>query len=143
MEEEEWAKLVGNWIYVSCRGWTGKPNHLLHLFYFGNFIFSSKCSWFTVLCRSLLYSRVTKLYSYRDSSFHILFRYVILSQDVECSSLHCCLSVLDITVYICLSQTPRCSLPTLPQEEDCGILLHEFLQWKCKCRVPRGVRWPY
>ena len=63
---------------------------------FFNFIFLKlKSSWFTVVCQSLLYSRVTQLYTYRHSSFHILFHYG-LSQDIEYSSLcytvgPCCL----------------------------------------------------
>ena len=74
-----------------------------------------KYSWITMLCESLLYSKVTHLFTYIYILFLILFHYG-LSQDIENSSLHytvgpCCLSILYIVVCICWSQTPNPSLP--------------------------------
>ena len=59
---------------------------------------------FTMFCESLLYSKVTQLYTYRHSFFYILFHYG-LSQDIEYSSLYYtigpyCLTILYIIVYI-------------------------------------------
>ena len=69
-----------------------------------------KYSWFTILCQSLLYSKVTVLHThthkniYIYSFFNILFHYG-LSQEIRYSSLcyivgPCCLSILNVLVYI-------------------------------------------
>ena len=54
---------------------------------FKNF-FKLKYSWFTMVCRFLLYSKVTQLYTYRYSFLYVLFHYG-LSQDTKNSS-PCC-----------------------------------------------------
>ena len=76
-----------------------------NIFFIFQFFFSLKCGRFTMLWQSLLYSKVTQLYTYRHSFFNILF-HCGLSQDIEYSSLcytvgPCCLSILYIIVYIC------------------------------------------
>ena len=42
------------------------------------------------VCQSLLYSKVTQLYTYRHSFFYILFHYG-LSQDIELDALFFCM----------------------------------------------------
>ena len=66
------------------------------------FVCLSKYSSFTVLCQSLLYSRVTQFYTYIHSFFNILFYYG-LSWEIGYSSLcstvgPCCLSILNVIV---------------------------------------------
>ena len=73
----------------------------VHVFYYLFLKFLLKHSWFTVLCQSLLYSKVIQLYTY--ILFNILFYYG-LSHDIKYSSLCfivelCCLSVLHIIAY--------------------------------------------
>ena len=69
-----------------------------------------------MLCQSLLYSKVTRLYTY-TFFFYVLFHYG-LSQDIVYSSLcytlgPCCFSILNVIVCIYQSQTlsPSVSLP--------------------------------
>ena len=97
-----------------------KPMKPMHLFKFENdirkrtrflyclfliLLLLLKYSWFTVLCQSLLYIKVTLVYNYRHSFLYILFHYG-LSQDIAYSSLcytvgPCCSSILHIIVFIC------------------------------------------
>ena len=63
-----------------------------------------KCSWFSMLCQFLLYSKVTQSYIYIHSFPHIIFHHV-LSQEIGYSFLCCtlgphCLSILNgILIY--------------------------------------------
>ena len=69
------------------------------------------------MCQSLLYSKVTWFYTYICSFFfNIVFHYDS-SQDINCSSLcntvgSCCLSILNVIVYICQLQQRRQWQPT-------------------------------
>ena len=76
-----------------------------------------KYSWFTMLCQSLLYSKVTQFSTYRHSFLNILFHYG-LSQEIGYSSLCStvgpwCLSILNVIVCVYQSQipSPPLSLP--------------------------------
>ena len=74
-------------------------------FLYTNFILFLTCSWFKMLCQSLLYSKVVQLYIYIYILFYVLF-HCGLSQDIEYSSLcyivgPCCLSIPYVIVCIC------------------------------------------
>ena len=69
-------------------------------------IFLLKCSWFTMFCQLLLYSKVTQSYIYINSFFYIIFHHEIyLSQEIRYSCLcykvgpHC-LFILNAVVCI-------------------------------------------
>ena len=83
--------------------------HLFFCSFIFHFILFLKfyCSWFTMLCSFLLYSKVIQLHTYIHTYilFHNLFHYG-LSQDIEYSSQFymvgpCCFSILYIIVCIC------------------------------------------
>ena len=89
-------------------------------------IFLLKSSWFTMLCLSLLYSRVTQLCTYIHSFLNIFFHYG-LSQEIGCSYLWytvgpCCLSILNVIVCIYQPQTPTPSLSPLPLGDHKSVL---------------------
>ena len=93
----------------------------------GVLVFSFKSSWFTMLCRFLLYSRVTQSYIYLHSFSHTIFHHV-LPQEIGCRSL--CypvgphgLSILNGIVCVYSPQTPCLSrfLPLPPwQPQVCS-----------------------
>ena len=99
--------------------------------------------WFTVLCQSLLYSKVTPLYM-RIHYFHIHFHYS-LSRSMEYSSLcytkaPCCLSVQNAMVCIDRhwpSPAPRPHPPGLATTSlSCvSVSLSPFFRWEHLCRI--------
>jgi len=98
-----------------------------------------KYSWFTMLCQSLLYSKVTQVYIHKYIFYiyiyiyiHILFNGLLY--DIEYSSLYCTLgpcfsSILNVIVCIYQSQvsSPSLPLPLSPwQPYICSLRL-----WVC------------
>ena len=108
------------------------------------FFFKLKCSWFTMLCQSLLYNRVTQLYTYIYSSSFFIHLHYGLSQEIGYSSL-CntvgprCLSILYIIVCTYQPQTPSpsLSLPPPPWQRqfwslclcDSVLIVWKYLIW--------------
>ena len=97
---------------------------VIHLYIFINFFlkkFLLMYSWFTMLCPSLLYSRVTQLYTYFYIFLNILFCYdlsgrldivpvlcrrTLLFVHSKCSSLHLLLLLLSRVSRVLLCATP-------------------------------------
>ena len=99
-----------------------------------------KYSWFTTLCQSLLYSKVTQLYTHMFILFYIFFHYA-LSQETGYNSL--CytigpysLSILYIIVGVYQPQTPSPSL-SLPSPSLATTLLS--VSGACFCLIARFV----
>ena len=93
-----------------------------------------KCSWFTMLCSFLLYSKGLQLYVYIHS-FCILLHYG-LSQDIEYSSLcypvrPCCLSILYMSLHLLISKSQFIPSPPL---SHLAIMSLYFMSVSLPCR---------
>ena len=87
----------------------------VHVLYYLLLKFLLKHSWFTVLCQSLLYSKVIQLYTY--IIFNILFYYG-LSQDIKYSL------VLYSRTLLCICLTYNCLFNTSATEPQvCSLCL--------------------
>ena len=95
----------------SCCAIEGIPAPALSFFLFSFFFFFC---WFTVFCQFLLYSKVTPLYIYMYSFFHIILHYarsqVIIVPCCYTAGSHCS-STPNATVCIYQPQTPSPSHP--------------------------------
>ena len=83
------------------------------------FLFKLKYRCFTMSYQSLLYSKVTQLYTSIHSFLLNILSYYGLSRDIGFSSLcytvgSCCLSILNIIVFIYQPPIPSPSLSLLP-----------------------------
>ena len=128
-----------NWSCTRPNAWSLLLNAALYIWRWDLYNFLLKYSRFK-MCQSLLYSKVTPLYTYRYF-LNILFHYS-LPQDTEYSSL-CytvgpyCLSTLHIIVYICYSHTPSPALHPPPppwQPQVCSLCL-----WVSFCFLNRFI----
>ena len=101
-----------------------------------------------MLCRSLLYSRVTQFYTYIRSFLNILFHYG-LSQEIGYSSLcytvrPCCLSILNVIVCIYQPQIPSPFLSLHPSPLATASLISTSVSLKLiiflKSKTLEGIR---